>query len=206
MRLLRNFTRHLDGFVRYSHTAINFEGDEEDYQVYEPSVGVDYSFAERGSASVGASYYYQDFDDGPEASDDESGFLVDADINFSWAKPRWTLALTGSSGYEETRFGSENLGFTIFYGAGAAYSYSLTRRATAELDIDYRFNRYTDEEPEREDHVASIRGGLNYQVLRWLFVNLSDTYRMVESNVDEEQYQENSVILSLTFQPQPFRF
>jgi len=206
LRLLRNFTRHLDGFVRYSHTAIDYEGDREDYQVYRPSIGIDYRFAERGSGSVGVSYYYQDYGDGPEARDDESGFLLDADVNYSWAKPRWNLTLTGSSGYEETRFGSENLGFTIYYGAGAAYSYSLTRRATAELNLNYRFNRYTDEDPEREDHVASVRGGLNYQVLRWLFVNLSDTFRMVESNIDEEQYTENSVVLSLTFQPQPFRF
>jgi uncharacterized protein (PEP-CTERM system associated) len=85
-------------------------------------------------------------------------------------------------------------------------THALTKRLSADLSIDYRRNEYKDEEPEREDDTWTMQGGLNWQFLERMSLSLKDTYRIVDSNLEEEDYKENKVILSLTYTPKPYLF
>ena len=203
-RLIRNFSRSLDGFVGYRHTYIDYDEDEDDYQVYEPNAGIDYRFHEYGTVSIAVGYYIQDYEEELE-EDDESGYLVDGSVNMRWPLRRGAVLLRGESGYENTYFGTENLGFTVYYGGAAAVNYRLARRLEARLSGDYRYNKYTDVEPEREDHIATLEGGMRFTLLEWLFLDVSDVYRIVDSTEEGEDYKENRVIMTLTISPEPFR-
>ena len=42
-RLIRLFSRHFQTFAEYTHTIMEFKGDSEDYNIYAPSLGIDWS-------------------------------------------------------------------------------------------------------------------------------------------------------------------
>lgn len=201
IRLIRNFSKFLDGFIEYSHTYLDYKGDDNDYQVYDPSIGINYRFARDAFLTLGIGYYIQDEED----NENETGFNVDLDIGKSWRFKRGAFRLTGGSGYDQTYFGAENLGFTQYYEARGTLTYALARHLSSNISLNYRYSKYTDEDPDRKDHVGTLNAGLTYQWLQWLNISLSDTYRVVDSNYDEEEYKENRVILTVTIAPSPMK-
>ena len=110
-RLIRVLSRHLDVFVEYTHTLTRFDGDSEDYNIYEPALGMEWTIDQDASVSISAGYYVRDLADG----DNETGWTLDGDINKQWTTQRSSFSLTGSSGYDQSYFGSENLGFSKYY-------------------------------------------------------------------------------------------
>jgi hypothetical protein len=199
LRFTHKFDRFLGGFVEYTHLYTNFDDAEDDYHVYNPAAGVNYTFAEDAFIEASLGYFIQD----RETGDNESGITVNLDIGKSWRYKRWAFRLNGSSGYEQTYFRSENLGFTEFYQVRGGLDYNFTRYLRASLSADYRFSQYLDVEPEREDHIATASGGLTYQATQWLSFSLSDTYRVVESDAEFNDYRENRVVLSVSIAPKP---
>ena len=203
LRYTRNLNRVWGGFLEYRHLYTDFDGDEVDYQVYNPAAGVTFTFAEEAAIELGAGYFFQDRADG----ETESGPVINLDMEKTWRFKRGSFRISGGSGFEQTYFGSENLGFTEYYGARSALEYSLTRYLQGTASLDYRFNRYLDEDPVQEDHVASATAGLTYTLTRWLDISLEDTYSVVETNqkdLNANDYRENSVMLSVTASPQPY--
>ncbi|MEF8943647.1 MAG: outer membrane beta-barrel protein [Desulfohalobiaceae bacterium] len=199
LRYTHRFNRFLEGFTEYTHIYQDFVYSDDEYHVYNPAAGMGYTFAEDAHLEVGLEYFIQD----RKTGDDDSGMTVNLDMDKTWSKRRWAFRLSGSSGYEQTYFGSENLGLTEYYEAGGRLEYSFTRYFQSSLSADYRYSRYLDEDPEREDHVASASCGLTYQATQWVSLSLEDIYRIVESDEEFSDYQENRVILSLTVAPGP---
>lgn len=203
VRLIRNFNRFVDGYVQYKHTVFDRHGEGEDYQIYDPSVGVDWRFARDGSLSLSVGYYIKDNED----SDNDSDLSISGDISKGFDISRRTsFRVTGGSGYEQSYFGAENLGFTVYYQGRGRLTHKLTKRLDSDLSVGYRRNEYRDEDPEREDDIWDFQAGLSWQVLQRVSLRLSDTYRIVNSNLEEEEYKENRVVLSLTYTPKPFLF
>jgi len=203
IRLIRNFTKFVDGFLQYSHTIFDRHDGGEDYQVYDPSVGVDWQFARDGRVSFSVGYYIKDNED----SDDDSDLSFSGDISKGFDISRRTsFRVTGGSGYEQSYFGAENLGFTVYYQARGRLTHAFTKRVDGDFSVGFRRNEYRDEEPEQEDDIWDFQAGLNWQVFQRVFLRLSDTYRIVDSNLEEEEYKENKVMLSLTYTPKPFLF
>lgn len=200
LRYSHRFDRFLTGFTEYTHFYSGFDDSKDDYHVYNPSAGARYTFARDANIELSLGYFIQDRKEG----DNESGVTANLDIDKDWSNRRWAFRLSGSSGYEQTYFGSENLGFTEFYQARGALEYSFTKYLRSSLSADYRYSKYLDVEPEREDHVASAKGGLTYQASQWISLSLNDTYRVVDSGKESGDYRENSVVLRVTFAPGPF--
>jgi hypothetical protein len=202
-RYIRNLNRFWGGFFEYKHVYTNFEGEEEDYHVYNPAVGTSYTFSEDASVELSVGYFLQDREDG----DSETGASVDLDMRKAWRFKRGAFRISGGSGFEQTYFRSENLGFTQYYGVRSSLEYAFTRYLQGSLSANYRFNRYLDEDPVREDHVASASGGLTYTLTRWLDISLRETFRVVETNQEgsgtNNDYKENSVVLRVTVAPSP---
>ena len=63
-RLIRVISRHLETFVEYTHTVMRFDGDAEDYNIYEPALGMEWAIDEDSSISLSAGYYVRDLADG----------------------------------------------------------------------------------------------------------------------------------------------
>jgi long-subunit fatty acid transport protein len=76
LQLTNKFTKYLDGFVNYAHTHMDFKGESEDYQIYNPSIGMSYTIDEGTSLSLNVGYYYRDI----ENSKDNSGITVNGNI------------------------------------------------------------------------------------------------------------------------------
>lgn len=202
LRLSRAFSKFLDGYLQYRQSYVQRGADGEDYLVYEPSAGVSYRFAKEGTASLGLGYYIRDEE---FADDHETGFLVNANINKTWDMRRSSLSLQGASGYTETYFGAENLGFTIFYQIGAVYNYALRKNLDWNLSANYRHNNFKDQDPERKDNIYSVGTGLRYRLTRRVALGLDYDFRLRESTIEDNEYRENRVLVGLIWRPQGWR-
>ncbi len=204
-RLLRRFTRHFDGFIEYNHTYLDFdeETDDSDYHVYAPTLGVRYQFEENAQIRIGAGYFIQDSDDG---EDDEEGFFVNSEIFKTWPYRRGFVTLLGSSGYDQEDSGSEDLGLNIFYEGRVSAGYNFTTRFSGDIFGGYRYDDFPNEEPDRTDQTIKAGAGLNLLAFRWMNLRLEYNFDNVDSDDEDEEFTENSVLFTVTIAPtQPFR-
>ena len=192
-KLIRRLTKQLDLFLNYEHTYIDFKGDEEDYHLFAPSVGADYTIDENTSASAAVGYYIQDFEGGGNT---ENGFFFQGELSKTWAFKRGSVNLSGASGLDQSYFGAENLGFEVYYSIEGSADYRFTRYITGNIYGSYRLDDYKDN--NREDQTKIAGAGLSYFPLRWLSMNLNYTYRTVDSTVNADEYDENRATFSVT--------
>ena len=197
IRLTRVMSRYLEVFAGYQHTWLDYDGDEVDYQVYEPFVGFNYTWGEDATLSLSVGYFTQDRDD----NDDESGLTINGDLGKTWRFRRSSIRLAGYSGYQESSFGAENLGFDEFYGTEATATHAFSRHITGDVFSSYRRDKYTDTDDDREDKTTRAGAGLSAQLVRWLSARLGYTYRTVNSDDSEDEYTENRFILTFTLAP-----
>ena len=200
LRLLRNFTRHLDGYVEYRHTHVDYSRDRPGYTAYQPSAGISYTFAREGRFRAGVGYIIRDKED----NGTEERLVLDAVIDKTWSQRRSSFTLRGSTGYTEA-FLREGDGFTIFYDARAIYSYGLRRDLDWRIAAGFRHRDYRDREPTRRDNVFDIGTGLNYRWTRHVNVGLNYDYRNVDSDRRASEYYENRATLTLNWVPSPRR-
>ncbi len=199
LTLVKKFTKYLDGSIRYSHTIMDYKGDTEEYKIYDPSIGMNYTIAEDTFLSMNVGYFVQD----RENSDDESGLTLTGNLGKTWEFKRGSITATGSSGYEESYFGSENLGFNRYYGAQTSANYRLIKSLTGNISGSFRRNKYINQDDNRADWLKNAGAGLTFNpiTIRWLHLSLNYSYSTVDSTQKENEYDENRVLLSITLSP-----
>lgn len=200
-RLIRSFTKRLDGYLGYSHDIFDSALSSDDYTIYQPYVGMDYQFTKDSYAGVAVGYYFRDKREG----DDDSGMTVEIDLGTGWSFKRGSIRLSGSSGYDAGYGTAQNLGFNQYYGASLAGTYELAKRLTGTAGLYLIRQEYLDEDPVQKDTTATATVSLGYEVRKWLFTSLRYSYRTTDSNVAEEDYDENRVMLQVTLRPEPLR-
>ena len=203
LRMNRRIDRHLNVYAQYAHTILNYtEGASVDYEVYEPTVGFNYQLDENTRFDIGVGWYFQNLDEG----DDEDGFLLTALADKVWPFRRGLVGVTLLAGTDIDDAGVEDLGFSQYYEARARTEYAFTPRFSGNANIGYRRTDYPDNTPDLTEDEAFAGAGLEYQALRWMFLNLDYTFRDFSSDDDTDEYTENRVIFSITLRPdQPFR-
>ena len=199
LTLANKFTKYLKGSIRYSHTIMDYKGDTEDYKIYDPSIGINYTIAEDTFISLNAGYFIQD----RENSDDESGLTLTGNLGKTWEFKQGSITATGSSGYEESYFGSENLGFNKYYQARTSAHYGFTKSLTGNISGSFRRNKYINQNDNRTDKLKNAGVGLIFNpiTIRWLHLSLNYSYHTVDSTEKENEYDENRVHLSITLSP-----
>ncbi|MCJ7615077.1 MAG: outer membrane beta-barrel protein, partial [Desulfobacterales bacterium] len=197
--LANKFTKYLSGSIRYSHTIMDYRGDTEDYRVYDPSIGVSYIIAEDTFISMNIGYFVQD----RENSDDESGLSLNGSLGKTWEFKRGSINATGSSGYEESYFDSENLGFNRYYGAQASANYRIAKSLTGNIFGSFRRNKYINQDDNRTDRLKRAGAGLTFSpiTVRWLHLSLNYSFNTLDSTENENNYDENRVLLSISLSP-----
>ena len=200
-RLIRRLSRRLEVFMQYVHTALDYNGDSADYQLYNPSIGFAYSPAENLSLSFDVGHYFKDNTSG---MDNDDGLTSNIDLSRTFR--RGSLRLRGSIGHEQTSFGAENLGPTIFYEAGGSATYELTRYISGNIFGSYRENEYEAVVDEREDKITRCGLGFVIQPLAWMSIRLNYIYSYHDSTLTRDSYGENRAILMVTLTPtRPYR-
>lgn len=199
IRLLYALRESLTAFVGYSHSVLDYDQEtDDDYQIYQPSIGLTYHFQETARITLGAGYYIQDFDPGDE---NEEGWNVNSEIYKRWNFRSSHIILTGASGYQIADRGTQDLGLDVYYQARLEMGHNFTSRLSGNIFGSFRQDDYPNDEPDRTDQTVNAGSSLSYQALRWMFFNLAYNYTDVVSDLDTEEYTENSVILTITLRP-----
>ena len=200
LRFIRRFTRNLEGYIGYLQTAVNYEGETEDDKTYNPSVGINYSAADDTSLALDIGYYLNKY----EFRDDQTGVTLDG--RFIKRLRRGSINASILGGYDYALFNAENLGFERFAEAGVSATYRFTRYVSTNAFGSYRYSKYVDSVPEREDDTARAGLGLTIQPLEWMSIGLNYTFRLLDSTIDSNDYEENRGLLRITVFPStPFR-
>jgi hypothetical protein len=201
LRLIKRFDPHLDVFVRYAHTYLDFDGETEDYQVYDASIGIDYAPTATTSLSLGAGYFIQDIErgQGADESEEEDGGTLNAILRKTWK--HGGIDLTGETGYRQSYFGAENLGFDKYSRIVVSARHRFTQDFSGNISGSYREDTYTETIDDRKDDTWVGAVGLGYQPRPWLTAGLQYAYRERDSDIDINDYNENSVMLTITLTP-----
>jgi hypothetical protein len=203
-------------FEQYQQIYRNYDGSQagqtqndngqlnQDYIVYAPSVGVFYQFDPTLTASLGVGYFYQQVKDGR----DQQGPFPTAEINKLWDYQRWNVRARGSAGIDSQDFSAQNQGFERFAQIDLLGRYNFTRQFYGDAGITYRYSDYINSEDDEVDHFIRPNVGIGYDVFRWMTMRLSYTFnKLVATNNSVNDYEENSVLFTITLQPdQPWRY
>lgn len=199
-RLVKIVSRFLSVNGEYSHTLMNQkEGSlQSDYQVYHPSAGVDYTFSDGGIFALNVGYFLQN----REYGDDQSNMTLDGNIGKTWSFSRHGLInIAGTSGFDDSQLNSDNLGFKIYYETSARAEYGFTRNIIGTIDASIRSDDYVNPpegQEERNDDTISAGTTISWQAKRWLNTSLEYRYRNLMSNFDENDYEENKILFTVT--------
>ena len=194
IRFIRQMTNHFQVYVEYEHTVS--EDDFEEHNVYNPSVGFDWTISETSSISMGAGVLINRYDNQQDSED----FFVDLNafklFNFS---RRGTFAISASSGYGEISENAASLGFRIYYQAGFDYNYELTRQINLNISGSYLRDEFDEELIDRNDNTFDLNTGVSWSPLNWMTLGLSYSYTNFKTDAfARDDYVENRGIFTVT--------
>jgi hypothetical protein len=195
-------------FVQHNQIYRDFdENIDNDYMVYAPSTGFTYVVEKGLNLRLGAGYFYQEID----GDDDEQGLFGNSQIDKTWLYRRGSINLTALTGLAQNNFGAENVGLERFVGVQGSAIYQFARTLSGDLNGSYRYSDVVgqaDQEGTGEKvHRYRAGTGLTYEPLKWMAIRLGYTFNKVNSENEEDGYEENRAFLRVTLQPdQPWRF
>jgi len=189
VRYLYRFSPHTTGFVGYGYTTRDFDGETEDYDVQEGSVGFEHAFSPDFSVTLEGGYFVRKND----YSDDDSGPTYEASLIKTFSRGRFTIG--GSGGWDEAYLEAEARGFTRYWSANTAVEYQILESLRGYAGGGYRWDEDRD---DREWETWQGNCGLTWEFLRWYALSLDYTYADRDDDVDIDDYTVNRVMLRLT--------
>ena len=195
--------------MQYEHTYRiwdNVRDLNDDYMVYNPSVGINYNLSEETMFSFNVGYFYREIvEDRGEKDNDSSGPTGYGTVQHGFAENA-NLLVSLSGGYSSSDFSSQSLGFYKFFEVASSVTYDFTPEITGEIFGSYYWAKYLDTVPERTDEFGRIGASLVLNPLNWLSIRLQ--YSLREYRSDETAgYTENRIFLGLHLQPEsPYRW
>jgi hypothetical protein len=173
------------------YSIVEEDGEEDETGL---SASLNFSKSVQQNTTIDFSVRYSIVD--RKGFDNETG--LSGSFNLSRDFKKGSLGINASSGYDYTFYGAENLGFTYYAGGGLTGNYDFTSRLSGNANATYRFSKYLEQTPEREDHRFFAGCGLSFQLLEWLYANAGYRFSTTESTEDENEFLENRVYVGLT--------
>jgi hypothetical protein len=206
IRFLYGFNRKVTGFMGYRHTILRFNldeaPDEENYDIYSPSVGLRYEVGDTVRIEIAAAYYAQKFDH----SEDEDGYIVNSDMDARWRFRTSYVSLSGGSGYDIDDDATADNRLNIYGHLRLGAGYYFSPHVEGSVYGRYRYDEFPNEEPVRLRHTSGAGAALNWQAARWADLILSCDYSNVNSDDATEEYSETRATLTLRIHPaNPYR-
>jgi hypothetical protein len=184
------FNPHSTIFGDFIFRKLDFESPMIDYNVYNPSIGMDHAFSPTLSGTVQLGYFWLI----PEEGATESGLSYGASLTKLSERTTYTIALQG--GYGEDYFTAENLGANRYNRAIGSISHRLRERIT--LGMDGTVQRTEVLGSNREDWTWRVGGRVFYQLFQWLTLSIEAYHMEDNSNINDLSYTENRGILRIT--------
>ncbi len=193
-RYTYRFTPRLSVFGEYHFEHQDFKSPGTDYNVHNPSLGIQYLFSPTLVGLVQGGYFWQI----PEQGAKTQGPFFN--VSLTQRTPRTQYVLSAVGGYTEDYITAQNLGFTKYYGAYGTINHWLTQRLSFQVvGSGYRVWYATN---NQKNWIWDGRVGVSYLFFRWLAVSLTGGHREARSNIDGLGYSEYSGILGITvFRP-----
>lgn len=211
LKFLGRITRHFSLFFQYGQAVRNFtSGDDNDYVVYAPSAGFNYSISEDTFLSLGLGYYYQDIENETNKKDP----FVNGEISKTWSFQKGSINLAGLAGLTQNDFGAQNQGLQQFAAIQSSAKYNFSRRIVGDTNAYFRYSRTPGNADDTgggdttKDGRAQFNAGIGYLPTRWMNIRLGYTFNYYNTDApNEADYRENRVLLTITLQPdRPWRF
>jgi len=180
----------LSFFGEYTFTKYDFQRPGVDYDVHNPSLGLEYRFSPTLTGTLQGGYYWQLSDD--EDSESRGPFFS---VSLIQRGQKTTYVLLGEGGYYKDYFSSENLGFGKYYRAYGTVTHRFTQRLSFEATGSMERPWY---DGGRKDWIWDTRVSASYSLFRWLTVALEGGYRGANSNVDGLGYTEYRGVFRIT--------
>ena len=198
LKLMRTFSKTLDGYVRYRHSYT--ETDTYTHQIFHPSVGVDWDVTEDSGVRLGVGGLFHDRSDAENSVDP---FIdLDAFKRFEF-NPRTVLTVTGSSNYSSSGDSASSLGYQTSYQAGAVFSHQLFKQLSTSVSGAYSRTSFGEPQLHRRDTQTTLGAGFAWTPLKWLQIGLN--YSLTDYRTDASirgDYQDNRVYFSVSLVPE----
>ena len=218
VRLIRRFSRATDGFLEYTYGNVKYTSGRvfstvpgfgqptivvnEDYQIHDARVGVDYAIAEDITFTADVGWVLKVND----VTDNQDGGVFNLVLRKAFQ--RGGFRLEAGAGYDVGSFNTtaQNYGVTRYYRAGATGDYQILRRLYGDIYGAYRHDKYIDTLPERDEDNYTAGAGITWQPFRWGSLRLGYSYRQSVSDINENEYTENRILLNLSLSTElPYR-
>ncbi len=187
-------------FGEYIFIREDFRRPGVDYDVHNPTLGIEYKFSPTLIGTLQGGYFWQLADNDSETSGPSFS------LGLTQTLERTSYALSVQGGYTRDYFTAQNLGFEKYYRAYGTFNHWLTQRLSLQLTGSGGRVWYPADENSRKDWIWDGRVGASYMLFRWLTLSLEGGYRECRSTVEENDYTEYSGIFRITlaqpgFQP-----
>jgi hypothetical protein len=168
----------------------DFKSPGIDYNVYNPSLGIQYQFSPTLSGMAQVGYFWQI----PVQGGKTQGPSFNLSLTKSAEKTTYILSFVG--GYTEDYITAQNLGFTKTYLGYGTVKHQLTQRMSVGLTGSVERAEYSSS--DRKDWIWGVWGNTSYLILKWLTGSLEVSYREDHSTINVESWKEYRGILKLT--------
>ena len=191
-RYMYRFDPRTSIFGDYIYLRRDFEPLGIDYNVHNPTIGIQHAFSPTLTAIAQAGYYWSI----PESGSTTQG--ISYSLGLTQAMERTTLTFFSQGGYRENYFTAQNLGFTQYYRSIARISHQFTERTNSSLSGSYEI---VDQSSGQRDNIWRIYGNAYYLALKWLAFSLTLSYLEDDSNVATAGYRESRAALWVILYP-----
>jgi hypothetical protein len=197
-------------FAQHNQVYRDFDGDDDnDYMLYSPSAGFTYVVEEGLNVRLGGGYFYQDVDN----DEDEQGIFGNGQIDKTWTSRRGFINLTALTGLDQNDFGAESVGLERYAAIQGSAKYDFLRNLSGDIGGSYRYSdvvgtaeQNTNDDTGEKVHRFRTGAGLTYNPLKWMAIRLGYTFNKVNSEDNEDEYDEHRGLLNITLTPdKPYR-
>jgi hypothetical protein len=200
------------GMIRFiGRTGERFSIFGQHNQIYRDFDGDGFIYAvEKGlNLRLGAGYFYVEVDN----DEDEQGIFGNSQIDKTWTSRRGSLSLAALTGLDQNNFGAENVGLERYAAIQGSAMYKFARTLSGDLNGSYRNSDVvgTADQDANDDtgekvHRFRAGAGLTYNPLKWMAIRLAYNFNKVNSENNEDEYDEHRGILNITLTPdKPYR-
>ena len=189
LRYLYRSTPQTTVSIGYNMTRREFDGDSEDYDIHDGSLGITHAFSPQTSLDLSVGYFVQK----NEFSDNEDGYTYDLSLNRTFE--RGSLTISGRGGWNEAYLESERRGLTQYQGVASRFTYRVAESLTNSGGIFYRRDK---DSLDRRSKTIGVNYGWRWQFSRYLSLSVDYSCQTRDDDLDTGDYMVNRIMLNLT--------
>ena len=191
-RYTHRLNPRLSLFGEYIYTKEDFAYPGVDYDVHNPSLGLEYKFSPTLTGTLQGGYFWE------SADDDSRSRGPFFHVGLIQTGQKTNYALMFDAGYSRDYFTAENLGFEKYYRGYGTITHRLTQRLSLQANGSGYRMWYPQSEDNRKDWIWDGRLSASYALFQWLTLTLEGGHQETHSNIEGLSYSEYSGTLRIT--------